>query len=104
MQSLDLLARQHLAQVERHLETAHHCIIRQLHTLSRLGLYGADLSLGETVLETMLSTQELIVKDKERLERVLGLKPAEQHKPRPLEASQEPTSLLRQRKLGSADV
>jgi hypothetical protein len=78
-------------QAERYLETAHHCLIRQFHALSRLGLHGADLSLGETVLETMLSTQELIVKDKERLERGLGLKTAHEHnvKPESLQGPQD---------------
>jgi hypothetical protein len=106
-QTLKLLERQHLAQAERHLDTANHCVIRQLRALSKLGLHGADLSLGETVLETMLSTQELILKDKERLECDLGLRGADEcnaePKPESPKQDQEPTPLLRKRKLHTVE-
>jgi hypothetical protein len=71
--TLDFQERQHLAEADRHLDTANHCLVRQLRALSTLGRHGANLSLAEAVLKTMLRTQELMVQDKERIERKLGL-------------------------------
>jgi hypothetical protein len=66
--TLDFQERQHLAEADRHLDTANHCLVRQFR-----GSHGANLSLAEAVLKTMLRTQELMVQDKERIERKLGL-------------------------------
>ena len=71
--TFDFEERQHLAEAERHLDTADHCLVRQLRALSTLGCQGADLSLAEAVLKTMLQTHELMVQDKKRIERKLGL-------------------------------
>jgi len=71
--TLGFKERQYLAEADRHLDTANHCLVRQLRALSALGRHGANLSLAEAVLKTMLRTQELMVQDKERIERKLGL-------------------------------
>jgi hypothetical protein len=71
--TIDFQERQHLAEADRHLHTADHCLVRQLRALSTLGRHGANLSLAESVLKTMLRTHELMVQDKERIERKLSL-------------------------------
>ena len=60
--------RQALAEIERHLDTANHCLVRQLRALSKLGLQTSELSLGEALLSTMMETHQLIVEGKQRLE------------------------------------
>src|SRR5262245_44994186 len=62
---------QHLAQAERHLKTANHCLARQLHALSTLGSRGANLTLAESLFETMLRTHALMTEHKEQIERAL---------------------------------
>ena len=71
--TLDFQERQRLAQADRHLDTANHCLVRQLRALSTLGRHGASVSLAEAVLKTMLRTQELMVQDKKRIEHRLRL-------------------------------
>src|SRR5262245_40759699 len=63
---LELQERQALAEAQRHLDTANHCLVRQLPTLSRLGL--SNLGLAEAILRTMMQTHQLIVEGKQRLE------------------------------------
>src|SRR4026207_1918208 len=71
--TLGFKERQYLAEADRHLDTANHCLVPQLRALRALGRHGAKLSRAEAVLKTMLRTQELMVQDKERIERKLGL-------------------------------
>ena len=111
--TLDFQERQHLAKADRHLDTANHCLVRQLRALSILGRHGANLSLAEAVLKTMLRTHELMVQDKDRIEHELGLdgdsgadgdtdspsKPLRQG--RALEPDGEATLLLKKKKLRS---
>ena len=65
---LELQERRALAEAERHLDAANHCLVRQLRTLSRLGRHTSNLSLAETLLKTMMQTHQLIVEGKKRLE------------------------------------
>ena len=64
---LELQERQALAKAERHLDTANHCLVRQLRTLSRLGRHTSNLSLAEAVLKTMMETHQLIVEGEQHL-------------------------------------
>src|SRR5262249_11297937 len=57
-----------LAEAQRHLDTANHCLVRQLRTLSRLGRHTSNLSLAEALFKTMMQTHQLIVEGKQRLE------------------------------------
>jgi hypothetical protein len=65
---LGLQERQALAEAQRHLDTANHCLVRQLRALSRLGRHTSNLSLAEALLKTMMQTHQLIVEGKQRLE------------------------------------
>src|SRR5262245_20907147 len=91
----------HLALAQRHLGTADHCLVRQLHVLSTLGRLGADLSLAESIFEAMLLNHTLLTKHKELIERALNheTKPAESHETARLELSDEATALLSKLKL-----
>ena len=65
---LELQERQALAEAQRHLDTANHCLVRQLRALSRLGRYTSNLGLAEALFKTMMQTHQLIVEGKQRLE------------------------------------
>jgi len=65
---LELQERQALVEAERHLDTANHCLVRQLRTLSKLGRHKSNLNLGEALFKTMLQTHQLIVEGKQQLE------------------------------------
>ena len=65
---LELQERQALAEVQRHIDTANHCLVRQLRALSRLGRHTSNLGLAEAILRTMMQTHQLIVEGKQRLE------------------------------------
>src|SRR5262245_34194786 len=64
----ELQERQALAEAQRHLDTANHCLVRQLRALSRLGRHTSNLSLAEALFKTMMQTHQLIVEGKQRLE------------------------------------
>ena len=64
----ELQERQALAEAQRHLDTANHCLVRQLRILSRLGSHTSNLSLAEALFKTMMQTHQLIVEGKQRLE------------------------------------
>ena len=108
--------RQALAEVERHLDTANHCLVRQLRALSRLGLHSSDLGLGEALLRTMMETHQLFVQSQQQLE---GLPESSTEKRKAMrgshlkvaasppgsnsESDQESTLLLRSKKLHPSD-
>lgn len=113
---LDFQERQRLAEADRHLDTGDHCLVRQLRALSTLDRHGANLSLAEAVLKTMLRTHELMVQDKERIEHGLSLdgdsgpKGNTNSPPKPLrlgcslEPDGEATLLLKKNKLRSEKI
>src|SRR5262245_60579380 len=68
----------HLALAERHLDTANHCLARQLRALGTLGRLSADLSLAESVFATMLHTHTLMTEHKELIELALNNAPPQQ--------------------------
>jgi hypothetical protein len=92
--TLDFQERQHLAEADRHLDTANHCLVRQFRALSTLGSNGGNLSLAEAVLKTMLRTHELMAQQKERIERKLGLN-GDIRTERNTDCFEAPTSRLR---------
>jgi hypothetical protein len=96
-----LVSNGHLALAQRHLGTADHCLVRQLHVLSRLGALGADLSLAESIFEAMLHNHTLLTELKELIERELNheTKPAESHDTARLKLDDEATALLSKLKL-----
>jgi hypothetical protein len=67
-QSLSYQERQALTEAQRHLNTANHCLVRQLRALSRLGRHTSNVELAEALLKTMMQTHQLIVEGKQRLE------------------------------------
>ena len=55
------------ARVDRNLDTANRCLVRQLRVLSRIGRHLKQAKLTEAVFNTMLQTQETMVQTHELL-------------------------------------
>ena len=105
---LELQERQALTEAQRHLDTANHCLVRQLRTLSRLVRHTSNLSLAEAVLKTMMETHQLIVEGEQRLKfrsssgapKRGGSSKLNKSDPRPdVSSDEEATSLLRSQRL-----
>ena len=103
---LELQERQALAEAQRHLDTANHCLVRQLRSLSRLGRHTSNLGLAEALLKTMMQTHQLIVEAKQRLELRQESGPPNRSRssnksgPRPYVSSEEEaTPLLKSKRL-----
>ena len=108
--------RQALVEIERHLDTANHCLVRQLRALSRLGLHTSELGLGEALLRTMMETHQLFVQSQQQLEALPGssnkktkamraghLKDAAWPPGSNSDSDQESTLLLRSKRLQPSD-
>lgn len=102
-----LQERQALAEADRHLDTANHCLVRQLRILSRLGRHTSNLSLAEALLNTMMQTHQLIVEGKQQLELrpgsgvpMRGSSKPNKNRPRAyVDTDEEATALLRSKRL-----